>query len=634
MSDTTVRRTTAQALVRWMMAQSSELLDGTVVPLFAGVFGIFGHGNVLGLGTALYDVRDEFPTWRGQTEQGMALAAVAYARAMDRRQVMVATSSVGPGALNMVTAAGVAHANRLPVLFLPGDTFIGRAPDPVLQQVEHFGDPSMSANDAFRSVSRYFDRITKPEQLMNTLPQVARVLTDPADAGPVTIALPQDVQVEEFDFPLSMFEPRVHRVPRQRPDRASLAEAAEVLRTAKRPLLVVGGGVRYSGAGADALGFAETHGVPLVETVAGRTLVPHEHPLFGGALGIIGSSSANNLAEQADVVLAVGTRLQDFTTASWTAFAAGVRIVTVNAARFDAVKHGAQAVVGDAKETLNELSIALDGWVAEASWAAFAGEEKAAWDGHIDKLRAGGLTPDGSLTYAEIVGVVNDASTPSDYVLTASGGMPGELHGGWRTGAVAAGATSGASMDLEYGFSCMGYEVVAPWGASMARQVTHPGGLVTSIFGDGSYLMLNSELYSAAFAGHPYVAIICDNFGFAVINRLQTGQGADGFNNMLADSRGPGSDGSVRVDFAAHARSLGCAVEDVTGSQSLDDVRAAYARARETALATSKPVVVVCSVHHATWTEAGAWWETGVPNYLSGRAAYDEAKATKQLRWL
>ncbi len=285
MSDRTVRLTTAQALVRWMMAQSSELLDGTVVPLFAGVFGIFGHGNVLGLGTALYDVRDEFPTWRGQTEQGMALAAVAYARATDRRQVMVATSSVGPGALNMVTAAGVAHANRLPVLFLPGDTFIGRAPDPVLQQVEHFGDPSMSVNDSFRSVSRYFDRITKPEQLMNTLPQVARVLTDPADAGPVTIALPQDVQVEEFDFPLSMFEPRLHRVPRQRPDREALAEAAELLRAAKRPLLVVGGGVRYSGAGAEAMGFAEAHGVPVVETVAGRTLIPHDHALVWRSLG-------------------------------------------------------------------------------------------------------------------------------------------------------------------------------------------------------------------------------------------------------------------------------------------------------------------------------------------------------------
>ncbi len=630
---TTLRLTTAQALVRWMLAQRSQLLDGTEVPLFAGVFGIFGHGNVLGLGTALHDVRDELPTWRGQNEQGMALAAVAYARATDRRQVMVATSSVGPGALNMVTAAGVAHANRLPVLLLPGDTFVGRAPDPVLQQVEHFGDPTTSVNDAFRAVSRYFDRITKPEQLLSTLPQVARVLTDPADAGPVTIALPQDVQAEEFDFPVSMFAPRVHAVPRPRPDRDSLWAGAEIVRSAQRPLLVLGGGVRYSGAGAEALAFAETHGVPVVETVAGRTLVAHDHPLYGGALGIIGASSANNLAFEADVVLAVGTRLQDFTTSSWTAFAEDVRIVTVNAARFDAVKHGAHSIVGDARETLVELDEAVSGWRADSGWAERVNEEKSAWDSHIDRLRAGGVSPDGSLSYAQVVGVVNDASGPDDYVLGASGGMPGELHGGWRTGKVVTGATSGATMDLEYGFSCMGYEVVAPWGAAIARRQTHPDGLVTSIFGDGSYLMLNSELYSAAFAGHPYVAIVCDNAGFAVIHRLQTGQGADGFNNMLADSRGPGADGSVAVDFAAHARALGCEVVEVPAGGGLDELRAAYRQAREIAVRTQRPAVVSCRVHHATWTEAGAWWETGVPAYLSGRDAYDDAKQ-RQVRWL
>ena len=630
----TVRLTTAQALVRWMLAQRSQLLDGTEVPLFAGVFGIFGHGNVLGLGTALHAVRDELPTWRGQNEQGMALAAVAYARATDRRQVMVATSSVGPGALNMVTAAGVAHANRLPVLLLPGDTFMGRAPDPVLQQVEHFGDPTTSVNDAFRPVSRYFDRISKPEQLLGTLPQVARVLTDPADAGPVVLALPQDVQAEEYGFPVEMFAARTHVVPRPRPDRGSLAQAAEILRSAERPLLVVGGGVRYSGAGAEAVAFAETHGVPVVETVSGRTLVPHDHPRYAGALGIIGAASANTLALEADVVLAVGTRLQDFTTSSWTGFSPGVRLVTVNAARFDAVKHSAHAVVGDARETLGELTEALAGWTAAPDWSARAETERAAWDTHVDALRAGGQTADGTLTYAQVVGLVNDASGPDDYVLTASGGMPGELHGGWRTGAVAYyGPTSGATMDLEYGFSCMGYEVVAPWGAAMARARTHPDGLVTSIFGDGSYLMLNSELYSAAFAGHPYVAVICDNGGFAVIHRLQTGQGADGFNNLLADSRGPGADLGVRVDFAGHARSLGCEVEDVPEGAGPEELRSAYLRARETAVGMQRPVVVVCRVDPSAWTEAGAWWETGVPDSLSGRAAYDDGKR-RQVRWL
>ncbi|HET6937230.1 MAG TPA: thiamine pyrophosphate-dependent enzyme, partial [Nocardioides sp.] len=517
-------------------------------------------------------------------------------------------------------------------LLLAGDTFAGRAPDPVLQQVEHFDDPTTTVNDAFRPVSRYFDRVTRPEQLLATLPQVARVLTDPADCGPVVLALPQDVQAEEWDFPEAFFETRLHRVPRARADRDAVRSAAETIRSAQRPLLVLGGGVRYSGAAADAVAFAEAHGVPVVETVAGRTLVPHDHPLFGGALGIVGSASANTLAAEADVVVAVGTRLQDFTTSSWTGFSSGVRIVTVNAARFDAVKHGAQEVVGDARETLVELSAALGDAAAPSSWAARAATVKGEWDAEIDRLRTGGLTPDGSLTYAQVTGAVNDASGPDDYVLTASGGMPGELHGGWRTGKVAPGATSGATMDLEYGFSCMGYEIVAPWGAAMARARTHPDGVVTSIFGDGSYLMLNSELYSAAFAGVPYVAVLCDNAGFAVIHRLQTGQGADGFNNLLADSRGPGASSGLTVDFAAHAASLGCHVETVADGD-LDGFRSAYAAARAAAVAEQRPAVVVCRVHPSTWTDSGAWWETGTPESLSGHAAYDEGKA-RQVRWV
>jgi len=625
-----VRLTTAQAVVRWMTAQRSELLDGTEVPLFAGVFAIFGHGNVLGLGTALHQAGDSLPTWRGQNEQGMALAAVAYARATDRRQVMAATSSIGPGALNMVTAAGVAHANRLPVLLLAGETFAGRAPDPVLQQVEHFGDPTTTVNDAFRAVARYFDRVTRPEQLLATLPQVARVLTDPADCGPVVLALPQDVQAEEWDFPEAFFEPRLHRVPRARADRDALAAAAATIRAAERPLLVLGGGVRYSGAAAEAVAFAEAHGVPVVETVAGRTLVPHDHPLYGGALGIVGSASANSLAAEADVVIAVGTRLQDFTTSSWTGFSSTVRMVTVNAARFDAVKHGAHEVVGDAREVLVELSSALGEWAAPAAAAARAAAVLAEWDAEVDRLRAG-VQP-GVLTYAQVTGAVNDASGPDDYVLTASGGMPGELHGGWRTGKVTPGATSGATMDLEYGFSCMGYEIVAPWGAAMARARTHPDGVVTSIFGDGSYLMLNSELYSAAFAGVPYVGVLCDNAGYAVINRLQTGQGAEGFNNLLADSRGPGASSGLTVDFAAHAAALGCHVETVPDGD-LDGLRSAYAAARAAAVAEQRPAVVVCRVAQSAWTESGAWWETGTPASLSGHAAYDEGKA-RQVRWV
>jgi 3D-(3,5/4)-trihydroxycyclohexane-1,2-dione acylhydrolase (decyclizing) len=616
-----MRLTTAQALVRWLVAQRGELLDGTEVPLFPAVFAIFGHGNVLGLGTALEEYRDTLPTWRGHTEQGMALAAVGLAKATHRRQVGVATSSIGPGALNMVTAAGVAHANRLPLLLLPGDTFANRAPDPVLQQVEHFHSPTTTVNDAFRAVSRYFDRITRPEQLIATLPQVARVLTDPADAGPVTLALPQDIQAEAFDFPDALFEPALHRPARLRPDRLAARSAADAIRGSSRPLLVLGGGVRYSGATRAALELAERHGLPVTETTAGRTLVPHDHPNHAGPLGITGSSSANVLAAEADLVLAIGTRLQDFTTASWSLFAPDTHLVTVNAAAFDAVKHGAIAVAADAAEAIAELAGLLDGWQADPSWTARAATERARWDGYIDSLRE----PGGDPTYAQVVGVVNELSGPDDYVLTASGGLPGELIGGWR-----ATGSPEPTMDVEYGFSCMGYELAGAWGAAMAR----PGGVVTTLLGDGSYLMLNSELFSAAFAGHGFVAVVCDNDGYAVIDRLQRGQGGAGFNNLYADCRSEHAR-PPRVDFAAHAAALGAAV---LPADDIDALRSAYAKAREHARA-GHPAVVVIRTQPSSWTEAGAWWEVGVPEVSArpainaARRELDDAK-TRQVRYL
>ncbi|SEP78941.1 3D-(3,5/4)-trihydroxycyclohexane-1,2-dione hydrolase [Lentzea xinjiangensis] len=617
-----MKLTTAQALVRWMLAQRTELFDGSQAPLFPGVFAIFGHGNVLGIGTALEEVRDRLPVWRGQNEQGMALAAVGIGKAAHRRQVGVATSSIGPGALNMVTAAGVAHANRLPLLLLPGDTFTGRAPDPVLQQVEHFHDPTATVNDAFRAVSRYFDRITRPEQLLSTLPQVARVLTDPADCGPVTLALPQDVQAESYDFPESLFKEVLHRPLRQRPDLNALAGAASAIRAAARPLLVLGGGVRYSGAAGRALRFAEQHGIPVVETTAGRTLVPHEHPLHAGPLGITGSTSANVLAAEADVVIAVGTRLQDFTTASWTVFSPDVHLVSLNAARFDAVKHGSSALVADADEGLRELTDALGSWQAPADWSRRAGAERAKWDDHISALRTPSAS--GLPTYAQVVGVVNDVSGPEDYVMTASGGLPGELIGGWR-------ATGESTMDVEYGFSCMGYELAGAWGAAIART----DGVVTTLLGDGSYLMLNSELFSAAFAGHGFVAVVCDNDGYAVIHRLQTGQGGVGFNNLYPDCRSSHAE-PPRTDFAGHAASLGCAVFPV---ESLAGLEGAYRKARKVAVTEQRPAVVVIRTHPSSWTEAGAWWEIGVPEtshraeIAAARAEVLEGKA-KQVRYL
>ncbi|MGH3759794.1 3D-(3,5/4)-trihydroxycyclohexane-1,2-dione acylhydrolase (decyclizing) [Actinophytocola sp.] len=620
-----MRLTAARALVRWLVAQRGALLDGTEVPLFPGVFAIFGHGNVLGLGTALSEQPD-LPVWRGHNEQGMALAAVGYAKATHRRQVGVATSSIGPGALNMVTAAGVAHANRLPLLLLPGDTFVNRAPDPVLQQVEHFDDATATVNDAFRAVSRYFDRITRPEQLIATLPQVARVLTDPADCGPVTLALPQDVQADAFDFPDVLFEPVVHHVPRPRPDRHALARVADAVAASRRPLLVLGGGVRYSGATHRALAFAERHGVPVVETTAGRTLVPHDHPLHAGPLGITGSASANALAAEADLVLAVGTRLQDFTTASWSVFAPDVRLVTVNTARFDAVKHGALALVADADEALGELAGLLDSWRISASWTARAGVERSRWDAYVDGLREPAAGPP---TYAQVVGVVNEESAPGDYVMTASGGLPGELIGGWRA---PGGAEPG--MDVEYGFSCMGYEIAGAWGAAMAFSAARPSGVVTTLLGDGSYLMLNSELFSAAFAGHGFVAVVCDNDGYAVIDRLQRGNGAPGFNNMYADARTLQTR-PPRVDFASHAAALGAAVLSVLD---LADLREAYRQARDHARA-GRVAVVVVRTHPSSWTDAGAWWEVGVPEHSAypavtdARRTSDKAKSD-QVRYL
>ena len=530
----------------------------------------------------------------------------------------MATTSIGPGALNLVTAAGVAHANRLPLLLLPGDTFTSRAPDPVLQQIEPFHDGTASVNDAFRAVSRYFDRITRPEQLLAALPQVARVLTDPADCGPVTLALPQDVQAEVYDFPEALFEPVVHRVLRPQPDNRSARDAATLIKESSRPLLVLGGGVRYSGAVDHAIGFAERYGIPVTETTAGRTLIAHDHPLHAGPIGVTGSSSGNELAAEADLVIAVGTRLQDFTTASWSVFSPDVRLVSVNAARFDAVKHGGQAVVADARTGLVEFQTWLDGWQAPAEWTARAQTARASWDAHVDKLRA----PGGELTYAQVVGMVNDQSGPSDYVMTASGGLPGELIGGWR-------ASGPATMDVEYGFSCMGYEIAGAWGAAMAR----PAGVVTTLLGDGSYLMLNSELFSAAFAGHGFVAVVCDNDGYAVIHRLQTGQGAAGYNNMYADCRTSLAE-PPRVDFAAHARALGCSVFPADAAS----FPAQYAAARSAA-AEGKVAVVTVRTHPASWTEAGAWWEVGVPQHahraemVQTRAELDEAKS-HQVRYL
>ncbi|WP_088289461.1 3D-(3,5/4)-trihydroxycyclohexane-1,2-dione acylhydrolase (decyclizing) [Kineosporia sp. A_224] len=613
-SDGTVRVTTAEALVRYLVAQQvvqDDLPGAPAGPMFPGVLAIFGHGNATSLGHSLERHRDELPVWRGQNEQGMGLAAAAFAKARRRRQVMVATSSIGPGATNMVTAAGVAMSNRLPVLFVAGDTFVSRLPDPVLQQVEHFGDPSLTVNDAFRPVVRYWDRITHPAQLLASLPQVVGTLLDPADCGPVFLGLPQDVAADAYDFPASFFDVRVHEIARPRADLGQLRRAAQALREARRPVVVAGGGVHYSLAETELAAFAERFSIPVVETVAGRSSLLADHPCYAGAIGVTGADAANAVAAEADLVLAVGTRLEDFTTSSWTGFAPSARVVTLNAARFDALKHHAVAVVGDARESVTALGPLLDGWAVDPEWAGRARTAQVELDAFVTARTA----PDGAWppSYAQVVGALQDVATADDYVMTAAGGLPGELNINWRSQAV-------ASFDCEYGFSCMGYEIAGGWGAAFARD----RGRVFSLVGDGSYLMLNSEIYSAVQSGKPFVLVVCDNAGHAVISRLQRGQGGQSYNTMLADSRGPGAD--ARVSFAAHAAALGADAAEVS---SLDDLRTALRVARE----SDRTCVIVTAVRADDWTPASAFWQVGVPEVseLDGvrqaRAALDKGLA-------
>ena len=589
----TVRLTTGQAIVRWVIAQRTEI-DGVQVPLFPGVFGIFGHGNVVSLAEALATVQDELPTWRGQNEQSMALAAVAFAKAKRRRQIMIATSSVGPGSTNMVTAAAVAHANRLPLLLISGDTFQHRIVDPVLQQIEDFSSPSTTVSDTFRSVTRFWDRITRPEQVIQTLPQALGVMLDPAQCGPAYIGLPQDIAAEAYDFPVRFFDRSLHHVRRPGPDAREIASAATVLAAAEKPLLIAGGGVHYSDAVAELTAFATARHMPVVETVAGRSALVHDHPNYIGPLGVTGSTSANALAADADVVLAVGTRLQDFTTGSWSVFRnPKMQLVSINVSRFDATKHHAVSDVGDALVSIRELNEALGDYRAPAAWLRHAGEERSEWRDYLDNYVGRQLELP---TYAQVVRAVNDLGDDDDYQVAAAGGLPGEINMGWQTKSV-------GSIDIEYGYSCMGYEIPGAWGAKMAM----PDRDVISWVGDGSYLMMNSDIHSTVATGHKVIFIVCDNGGFAVINRLQVNTGGEEFNNLLQHTRRVND---TRVDFVKHAESLGATAEKVT---TIEDFQAAFRRAK----AADRSYVIVIETDPYEWTEGGSWWEVGVPEVSS-----------------
>lgn len=598
----TNRLTMAQALVRYMIAQQVRV-DGRVLPLFHGVFAIFGHGNVAGVGEALAGVRDRLPTLRAHNEQAMAHAAIAFAKANRRRRMMACTTSVGPGATNLVTAAAVAHANRLPVLLLPGDTFASRQPDPVLQQLEHFDDATITANDCLRPVSRYWDRILRPEQLMTSLPQALSVLLDPAECGPATLALPQDVQAKAWDYPETFFEPRVHELERPSANRDLLTAATAKLRAARRPLIIAGGGVHYSCATGTLAQFAATHGIPVAETQAGKGALPWNHPCNAGAIGVTGASSANQLLAEADLVLALGTRLQDFTTGSGKLVRdVDKRLVAINVCHHDAIKRGALPLCADVKATLEELSPALAGWSVAPDWRERTKALVADWNADVDAATRPGP---GRPTDAQVLGAVNRALGPDSTVVCAAGGLPGELHKLWR-------CPVPGGYHVEYGYSCMGYEIAGGLGVKMAA----PGRDVAVLVGDGSYLMMNSEIATSVASGMPLIIVLADNHGFGCIHRLQRATAGETHNNLLRDSFPAAPTG---IDFAAHARSLGADASLVPDIAALEQ---AVARARGS---NHTIVIVIETDPEASTAAGGAWWNVPVAEVSTDRrvqAAY------------
>jgi 3D-(3,5/4)-trihydroxycyclohexane-1,2-dione acylhydrolase (decyclizing) len=596
MANETIRLTTAQAIIRWLSNQYIDL-DGGELRLCGGGFGIFGHGNVPCLGEALNNVREELPLYRGQNEQSMGFAAAGYAKQWLRQRFMFCTASAGPGTSNLLTSAALAHANRLPMLLLCGDTYVTRLPDPVLQQMENYGDPTFGVNDAFKPVVRYWDRITHPAQIIQSLPNAIATMLDPADCGPAFIGLPQDVQGWTYDYPAIWFEKKVHRIRRQPPDVAEIADAVALLKTARKPMIIAGGGVQYSRAVVEMTAFAEAHQIPVVETIAGRANMLATHPLNIGPIGVTGSNSANAIAEQADVIVAVGTRLQDFTTGSWTAFSKEARFISINAARHDAGKHMSLPVVGDAKLSLEALGAGVKAYTAPETWVAEARGHRADWDAYVAKNVAPGNRPN---SYAMAIGVVNDLCDKRDRVVASAGGLPAEVTANWRTLGV-------GTVDVEFGFSCMGYEIAGAWGARIAQAQQEPNRDTIVFVGDGSYMILNSDIYSSVLSQKKLIILVLDNGGFAVINKLQNNTGNESFNNLFADC--PTIPEPFAVDFEAHARAQGAISETVSNPTELAE---AFKRAK----ASDKTYVICMQVDpYEGWTTEGhTWWECGTPH--------------------
>ena len=582
-----IKLTCAHAIVKHLIAQKI-LIDGKKEPLFAGAFGIFGHGNVACLGQALEENKDQLPTWRGHHEQNMALTGIAYARAKRRKQIFIATSSVGPGSTNMITAAAVAMSNRLPILFLPGDTYASRMPDPVLQQVEHFNNPGITQNDAFKPVTKYFDRLTRPEQILQTLPQAIQMMLDPSDCGPACISMSQDIQGEVYEYPEDFFKEKIHNIRRPKPDDFQIKQAAEKIKNSKYPIIISGGGVFYSDAMEELSNFSIKHNIPVTQTVMGYSTMKKDHSHFLGPIGGLGGKAANKFAQQTDLAIAVGTKLGDFTTGSWSNFEnPKFSLVSINVYRFDANKHLAESVIGDAKVSLNELSLALGNWKANNEWYDKSRKELKLWNEYVDK--ESGPTNQKLPSYAQAVGAIYRNSDPTDIAVTAAGGLVGEVVQIWRPKEL-------NTHETEWGFSCMGYEISGALGIKMAN----PEKEVISFIGDGSYLLYNSDIYSSVITNNKLIIIVCDNGGHAVINRLQIFKGGKEFNCLFESSK---IQNLVGVNFAKHAESMGANAEEVT---TINELEEAFKRAKK----SKSTYVISIKTHSYQWLEGSAYWES------------------------
>jgi 3D-(3,5/4)-trihydroxycyclohexane-1,2-dione acylhydrolase (decyclizing) len=625
MSEQTRRLTVAQAVIAFLRQQHVER-DGVEQRFFAGCFGIFGHGNIAGIGQALQQMPD-FRYYQIRNEQAMVLAAAAYAKTKARLQTFACTSSIGPGATNMVTGAAMATINRLPVLLLPGDLFARRNVAPVLQQLESEHSQDVSVNDCFRPVSRYWDRINRPDQLLTALPEALRVLTDPAETGAVTLALPQDVQTEAFDYPAAFFRRRVWRVPRNRPDRAAVEQAAAWVRASRRPLLVAGGGVLYSEATEALRRFVDQTGIPVGETMAGKGSLRYDHPLNLGALGVTGTLAANRVARAADLVIGIGTRYSDFTTASKTAFQhPEVRFINVNVAAFDAAKHQALALAGDARATLEELAERLAGYQVAPDYRAECERLHAEWDAEVERIYAVRHQPLPS--QGELIGAVNERGDPEAIMVCAAGSLPGDLHKLWRT-------RHPRQYHLEYGYSTMGYEIAGGLGVKMAA----PEREVYVMVGDGSYLMMSSDIVTSIQEGYKLTIVLLDNGGFKSIGALSRslGQGGWGTRHVFpSEGELPGDEagGAARplpIDLAANARSLGAHVIECA---TYDEVVAALAAARRIDRTT---VIAVRSDRLLGVPAYESWWDVPVAEVselapvAAARRAWEAMRARERL---